>query len=199
MAVAINGRTWVAGELVGAADMNTIRDDLQELAAIDNMSILDREVSLKTITNTTDTALSHSVPGGTLGIDAGLLVEVMGDYLYNGGGAADLTVTVLYGATTLLTFTINLSTNANRRAVAVRAWVHAANATNAQRAHGECVVGAVSTVGGAGATPQATSFAVQDTCAEDSTGALTFTVTVATGSGAATFRRHAAYLRHITT
>jgi len=195
-------RTWAGAETVTATLLNThVRDDLQylydtqvadEAIAVTNFY---REASVKTITNTTDTALSKSVAGGTLGTDDSLVIEVVGDYLYSGGGSATLSGTVTYGGTTLFSFSESLASDANKRACYLRCVVAAVGATNVQIAHAHLMIGAVNTISGTATTPAVNKHAAYISAAEDSTGALTLAVNINTTSGSATFRRQFANIK----
>jgi len=195
-------RTWVALETVTAGIGNTHwRDNLQylydtivadEAVAVTNWY---REASVKTITNTTDTALSKSIDGGTLGTDDSIECEIIGDYLNPSGGGATFSGTVTYGATTLFSWSESLANHAtDRRAFRLRFTLAAAGATNVQICHAELIIGALATIGGTATTPAVHKHSAYISAAEDSTAAKTLAVTVVTTSGSATFRRQYAVL-----
>lgn len=135
-------RTWVAGEIVTAAQLNThVRDDLNILKSSINddgtlrgWTLLDRVFTeTADLTNsTTETSMySYSVPGGTLSTNnfiqllASLYVDVSTLSL-------DLNIRVKFGGTTIASgaFTLTAST---KGPILVEVLINANNATNQQR------------------------------------------------------------------
>jgi len=169
-------------------------------AAIREATItLSKTTSTTTVTATTGDILSYSVPANTLGTDQILEVEIVGDYLNNSGGAADLVWTATYGATTIASISSGsaVGSSASRRPVCFRLVLAANNATNAQRVWAHLIYGAAGSDAGAMAAPMGHFTAGHNTCAEDSTAAKTLAVSVNTSSGSATFRAFSARVTRI--
>jgi hypothetical protein len=163
---------------------------------------LDRDVAVATVTNTTtETAVySFSVPANTLGTDKKLRLALIGDYLNDSGGSADITFRVKLGATTVLSGTNGntVATSPTRHPVRLDAGISALNATNAQVAAGLLFFGTNGGVTGALGAPNAfgDSMGVHAGVAEDSTAALTLSVTVqhTVANASITFRCHAVHV-----
>jgi hypothetical protein len=105
--------------------------------AADNLNVttLDKTVTTETIASTTvETALySVSIPANTLGTRKSIKFKLIGDYLNSTGSAANLTIRVTYGATTVAsTGVVSVATNANRRALVIEGEISARGATNEQ-------------------------------------------------------------------
>ena len=183
---------------VPANDAVILVSDASNWAAIRAATTtLSKTTSTTTITGTTADALSYSVPANTLGTDQILEVEIVGDYLYSGVGSANFIVSATYGATTLASFNQSISTNASRYPFNLRLVLSANNATNAQRAWSELVLGAAGSDTGTMATASLRQVAGHNTCAEDSTASKTLAVSVNTSSGSATFRAFSARVTRI--
>lgn len=144
--------------------------------------ILNRDVTQNEVVDTTTetTVYSFSVPADSLSTNRMLRMTLLGDYLNNSGTIRTVTFRVKYGATTMLTFDGaggTLAASASRRSVRLMVELSAKNSNSAQIAHGNLHVGA--TVGdGADGAKSYDHVAVHNGVAEDSTGALTFAVTV---------------------
>lgn len=164
--------------------------------------ILDRDVAVATVTNTTTetTVYSFSIVGGTLGSTKALRLTLIGDYLNDSGSSRDLTLRVKLGATTVFAGvpTASLTTSATRRPVRLMCEISALNATNAQVAAGSMFVGnniGVSGTGGVAASG-GDLLGVATGIAEDSTGTLAIAVTAqhSFADATTTFRAHTVQL-----
>lgn len=150
-------------------------------------SVLLRQVTSTDVntTNVETTVFTASVPANTLGTTHGLRVTLLGDYLQN-NGTQTLQLKVKYGATTIAdTGAVSLGASATRGSVELRCLLMAANATNAQTAGGELLLGAVSSASNGGVMGGATR--VHEHCthvsvAEDSTASKTLAITVTHGA-----------------
>lgn len=126
-------RTWVAGEVVTAAIMNThVRDNLKALAPP-----YATEGSKDVISTTTETSLWTSAPsivGGDMGANGKLYCRMHLAPLYNTGTGDDLTYRVKFGGTTFLTWQCDDSSgySATRKMVVLEVWVANRGATNDQ-------------------------------------------------------------------
>lgn len=168
-----------------------------------NVTVLDRDVTVNDVNTSSSetTVYSFSVPGGTLGSTKQLRLTLFADYLNNSGGGSDLTVRVKLGATTIFTGTHTMGASANRGAQSLAVLLSAANATNAQRAvaHWHSSEGAENNAAGALTQNSSTNReyrGVRNSISEDSTGALTLSVTVqhSVSDVAVSFRCHIAVL-----
>lgn len=141
--------------------------------------MLDRKVTLTDVvsSSTKTTVYTFSVPGGTLSTNKVLRLTAIGDYLNNTGGADIFTMTVEYGATILLTYSLNMGANASRRDLQFHAMLAAANATSAQTCGGTAWLGSVGAAAGTMIAPGSNLFSGINTATEDSTAAKTFKVT----------------------
>ena len=193
----IDGSTTIT---VPAYDAVTVISDGSNWAAIRAATTtLSKTTSTTTVTATTGDVLSYSVPANTLGTDQILEVEIVGDFLNNGGGSVDLVWTATYGATTIASINSGsaVGPSASRRPVCFRLVLAANNATNAQRVWAHLIYGAAGSDAGAMAAPMGHYTAGHNTCAEDSTASKTLAVSVNTSSGSATFRAFSARVTRI--
>lgn len=185
-------RTWVAGELVTAALMNThVKDNLDYLYtyAAATVQVFDRDTSVYDVvsTSTETTVYSKSIVGGTLGTDGGLRLTMVGDYLYNNGGSDTVTIKVKYGSTTVFSMAVNTSTGANRGGQFLECFIMAGAATNAQRVYTRWIHSGSTqnNNAGAGASAAGTYVAAHNACAEDSTTSLNLVITAQPANGSA--------------
>lgn len=160
--------------------------DLELFVNSEDRDVAEQEV-VNTVTETT--VYSYSVPANTLGSNRELFLHAKGDYLNNSGAGSDFTVKVKLGSTTIFTGpTVNHSANASRRSWTIKAYICAANATNAQRVDAQYVAPAIAHAvdGIAGSAGNTLYAATHNSVAEDSTSALTLSITVQHGTAAAT-------------
>ena len=141
--------------------------------------ILDRDVTSQEVINTTTetTIYSFTVPANTLGSDRAIRLTLIGDHLKNIGGADTITIRIKFGATTIFSSVLNTGASADRRAILIEFFLSANNATNAQVASTHYLMGTNNTVGGAGTSISADVFAIHNSIAEDTTGALALVIT----------------------
>jgi hypothetical protein len=124
--------------LTGLGDTLVVRSDganWQTLIKPGVFSRLTPTSPVDVVSTTTATAVyTATVKGGTLGKNRTVRLSLLGDLLNNSGGGCTMTVTVLYGGTTIFTgvFT-NVNTGANRGFILLDVELTAAGATNAQR------------------------------------------------------------------
>lgn len=152
-----------------------------------------RDLSTVTVTNTTtETSIfSFSVPGGLLGTNRMLRVNILGTYRNSSAGAANLTIRLKYGATTVAT---NFQTSQNSPTVTTgyefNLYLVGDDSTTAQKGSFGWHMGD-SIVNGSYAC---TGYGV---AAEDSTGALTLDVTWqhSVANANLTFVKEAAFAR----
>lgn len=114
-----------------------------------------RDVVVAELVNdaTETTMASFTVTGGHLGTDGAVKMVGIGDYLNNSGVAADLTVKVTYGGTTIATWLFSaVAASATRRAVLFAFILSAANSASAQVGGGMCSVGSAAGVTGQSAS-----------------------------------------------
>ena len=152
---------------------------------------LDRDTSVNEVVSsvTETTVYTFSVPANTLGTNKALRITVLGDYLNNSGGVSNLAIKLKYGATTALSYSEpSIAASATRRPVKFEAILAALGATGAQVAYGEIRRGSTAGVTGNVNFDDSTSFTsgINTGVAEDSTGALTLSVTVQHDINAAT-------------
>jgi len=123
--------------------------------------------------NTEQTALSFSVPGGTLGTAHAIRVTIQARIIHSIAGT--LTVKFKYGATTMLTITVPEGTSTADKSTDIHFLLAATGATNTQRVSGRVdMQDAANTL--------RTRWNQEGTAAEDSTAAKTLAVTVQWGA-----------------
>ena len=167
------------------------------------VTVLDRVVaSLDINTTVTETSIySFSVPGGTFSTNRMLRLNLICDYLNNSGTTKFFTFKVKYGGTTLYSDTMNtIAANASRTPLYIVLLLAANNATNAQVLGGYINLsdpgGATSGIGDFADDEIMAHTAIGGSATEDSTGALTFDVTITHSASDinASFRRHVGIL-----
>jgi len=148
--------------------------------------VLDRDVTETEVVNTTTetTVYSFSVPANTLSTNRGLRLTLLGDHLNNSGSTTTPIVKVKYGATTIATLTpaSTFAINAGRAHVVLSAILQAKNSASAQVAYSvlHCDDGGGQTMDGSDSTSIYNAenvLSMHNAVAEDSTGALTLSVT----------------------
>lgn len=172
--------TFLAGPASGSPAASAFRAMVgADLTSAGAVRTLDRKVVLTTVANTgTETAVySFTVPANTLSTNKQIRLTLVGDYLNNTGGADIFTMRVKFGATTLLTYALNMAQDATRRVLGFQAMLSAENATNAQSVGGIAWNGGVGSTGGTMVTLGGNFFAGSNTAAEDSTLAKALAVT----------------------
>lgn len=173
--------------------------------------VLDRQTPLITggnlasNTSVETTVYTFAVPGGTLGTSKTIHLSLIGDVLQNSGASDKVyTVRVKYGATTLVTMSIqNGATGANRGSLLLDLELTGANATNVQRVKSSLLMGDSGTnnaTGGAvtftaGVAAGGVAFEVNNNVTEDSTASKNLVVTFQMSFAAVTMdmRAHTAY------
>lgn len=197
--------TVFAGPTTGSADYPTFRALTgADLTAPHAVRVLDRKVtSTDVVSSTTETVVyTFSVPANTLGTTKALRCTLIGDYKNNSGGTATLTIKAKYGSTTIAqTATAGGADGAPRAGVYLEFGLRAANATNAQVAYGHVVNGNRTSATNAGQLLAAAidQWGTHTAVAEDSTGALTFQITVQhdTNNALTSFREYEVLLELI--
>lgn len=133
-------------------------------------------------TSSETTLYSFTVPGGILGTTRAVRVRIIGDYLNDTGSNRNLSVSVKYGTTTLWGDSRTLGASANRRSFHLDVVMGNRNSASVQRLGGTAAVGdavAGSTAGlGQFANGNDNTVVLHGSAAENSTGDLTFAVTV---------------------
>lgn len=154
--------------------------------------VIDRDVTSSSLVNDTaeTTMYSYSIPANTLGSDGMIRLQWAGEFLNNTGGSATLVVRVKLGSTTIFdTNTVLAGTNsASERNLAGHCWISAQNATNAQASYCQASMGATSTTGGSAGGAVFRPEAVHNSIAEDSTTALTLSITFDFASASTSLR-----------
>jgi len=147
--------------------------------------------------------LNFSVPAGMLGTNKMIRGKLVCDYLNNGAATSTLTITAVYGATTMFAdATAANAIDADVRPCSIDFTLSALGATNSQRFDGVVEFGNVNTattgVGDMGATDTG-SWGIQGAAAEDSTAAKTLQIRVTHSKNNANtrFRMHYATLELI--
>ena len=148
---------------------------------------------------TETTAFTSSITGGTLSTNKSLRMTAIGDFLNNTGGAVVGTMKVKYGATTLLTYSLSVASNAARRPLFFSAVLTATNATNTQVVLGEAWYGNAGDTTGGMTAPSSNRMIGSNTAAEDSTAAKNFVLTfqMDTNSASASMRLNSLLLELI--
>lgn len=120
----------------------------------------DRVSSTTEVVNTTTetTFYSYTVPGGALGTDKRLRVDLILDFLNNTGSGQTFTLKVVFGATTMFVDTTGtLATNTARRPIRLSVWLSADGSASAQILNGVLTVGATSAATGIGGLSSAST------------------------------------------
>jgi hypothetical protein len=92
-------RTWVVGEVVTAAQLNThLRDDLNAVTRISFSSL--SQVNVQNTTTDTE-ILQHTVPAGLLSTNGGVHVSLFGRFSNTTGSSQTVTFTINLSATTI--------------------------------------------------------------------------------------------------
>lgn len=121
-------RTWVTGEVVTAALMNThVRDNTAA-----SCHLIDHVYTDVTITNTTTetTLYTFTVPAGAMEDNGILRLKMFGDYLWNSNQT--FTPRFKLGSTTLFAVTTTGNLSATRRAWEAELMIHNQNSASAQ-------------------------------------------------------------------
>jgi hypothetical protein len=146
-------------------------------------------------TTTEGNLYSYSVAGGTLGTNGLFTVEGFISILQNRGSTSTSTLRIKYGATTLFTHSLSMTSSATRRWYYVRIWLKGDTATNAQRA----VILSTSPAGLTTMTGAASMAGDEATSAEDSTAAKTFAITIQHDATNSSYTASARFTRNINT
>jgi len=76
--------------------------------------------------------VSFAVPANALGTNKSVYVAVEGDYLQNGGTVTNLTIAIIYGATTMWSSVATIPVSSNRRPIIFNFRLYTINATGSQ-------------------------------------------------------------------
>lgn len=148
------------------------RADLPLLDSVNSSTLLTSSTTLTTV-------WSKSIPAGTLGTANRVRLALFGYYLNNTGAARDLTIEILFGASSAWKDTlVGIAAAAGYRAFRIDLELAAYGATGTQKIHGTITIGdatAPTTGVGAFLTPLAAA-PFQGDAAEDSTAAKTLAV-----------------------
>lgn len=187
---AVTANKVLAGPSSGAAAALTLRTlagaDLTSAAAV---RVLDRKVTSTTVVSSvTETVVyTFSVPANTLSTNKALRCTLLGDYFNNSGGNANLAIKGKFGGTTFYTAAVAAFTSsATHRGQYLVMYLQALNATNAQAVYTNWISIGSGGVSGAATSAEFTFYGFYEAMAEDSTGALTFQITVQHDTNAAT-------------
>jgi hypothetical protein len=165
-------------------------------------TLLDTVGQLDIVNTVVDTTLyTFSVPGNSLGTTHSLHLVINGDILNNSGVARAITMTLIYGTTTLYKATSGTITSVARRACFFEIYLVAAGGTSAQEGTVRWLMpnstgtGVTTGVGSMQSALLADGYGY-GTSAENSTGALSLTFKIQLGAADANFslRRQSAFL-----
>lgn len=176
-----NGVGYTLAVLTAGAGLG-ITNGAGTITLTPTLSVLDKSTTEQTVvsTNAPVSIYAPIIPGGTLGTAKIVRVTVTGYYQNTSGGNSNLTFTVTYGATTILSGIITTFATGTTGAVEIVITLNANGATGSQR----CVVrvtmipSASATTVGAISQSGLSGVAWQDAIAEDSTASKTLTVSV---------------------
>lgn len=170
-------------EQAGVRKKTTVTD-LVALASGSGNRLLLKGGSTTNIINgvsTEATALTGTLPGGTLGTDNGIVFRLHGSMTQNAGGPLNLTIRVKYGATTVFADDVSIAASASPRMWSIDGYLCAdADSTSAQRLFIRTQVGSTAspTTGYGDITSASALGHGGGTATEDSTADQTFSVTL---------------------
>lgn len=190
-----NGQDYALAALSAGTGF-TVTNAAGSITLTNNSVVLDKSTTEQEVVNTSveTSVYSFAVPGNTLGTSKTIRHTLTASYLNNSGGADNFTPRVKFGGTTIASSAPSQGSGASRRTMKFIIEINANGATNSQRAVSIWFQGASAAENAFDTALSATSAAYNGSLALDSTGALTFTVTVQHGTAATTisFKRYAA-------
>lgn len=138
---------WSTNDVITADRLDNLETQFAQ-AITDAVQVLDRDVIVHDVTNTTTetTVYSKTVVANTLSTNRSLRLTLDGDWL-SSVTARTTTVRVKFGGVVVAEITINFAADANRRAVRIVSTITAKNATTDQAAVTTASVGGAAAAG----------------------------------------------------